>query len=118
MPDKSLAQLVPIVDQLDARLNAVREADPGYAIAVTGLSVIAARNSAGMINKLNRALTVEFAFIAAFIGLAFRSVRIGLACLLPGIFPVVAGGVAAAALRLWPAILRHRRADGLVRAWA
>jgi len=59
---------------------------------VTGLSAIAARNSADMINKLNQALTVEFAFVAAFIGLAFRSVRIGLACLMPGIFPVLAAG--------------------------
>src|SRR6516225_4272780 len=92
VPDKNLTQLVPIVQQLDKRLNAVRKADPGYAVAVTGLSVIAARNSAGMINKLNRALTVEFAFIAAFIGIAFRSVRIGLACLPSGIFPIVAAG--------------------------
>jgi uncharacterized protein len=92
VPDKNLTQLVPIVDQLDKRLNAVREADRGYGIAVTGLPVIAARNSAGMINKLNRALTFEFAFIAAFIGLAFRSVRIGLACLPSGIFPIVAAG--------------------------
>jgi uncharacterized protein len=92
VPDKNLTRLVPIVDQLDARLNAVRKADPGYGIAVTGLPVIAARNSAGMINKLNRALTVEFVFIAAFIGLAFRSARIGLACLPSGVFPIVAAG--------------------------
>jgi uncharacterized protein len=92
VPDKNLTQLVPIVDQLDKRLNAVRKADPGYGIAVTGLPVIAARNSAGMINKLNRALTVEFAFIAAFVGLAFRSVRVGLACLPSGVFPIVAAG--------------------------
>jgi uncharacterized protein len=92
VPDKNLTQLVPIVDQLDARLNAVRKADSGYGIAVTGLPVVAARNSAGMINKLNRALTVEFVFIAAFVGLAFRSARIGLACLPSGIFPIVAAG--------------------------
>jgi predicted RND superfamily exporter protein len=92
VPDKNLTRLVPIVDELDARLNAVRKADTGYGIAVTGLPVIAARNSAGMINKLNRALTVEFVFIAAFIGLAFRSARIGLACLPSGIFPIVAAG--------------------------
>ncbi len=98
VPDKSLTQLVPIVDQIGARLNAVRKANPGYGITVTGLSVIAARNSANMIDKLNRALTIEFAFIAAFIGLAFRSARIGLACLPSGIFPVVAGG---ALLRLF-----------------
>ena len=92
VPDQSLTQLVPIVDQIERRLNTVRKANPGYGIAVTGLSVIAARNSADMIGKLNRALTIEFAFIAAFIGLAFRSARIGLACLPSGIFPVVAGG--------------------------
>ena len=51
VPDKSLTKLVPIVDQLERRLNAVRKADPGYGIAVTGLSVIAARNSAGMIEQ-------------------------------------------------------------------
>ena len=92
VPDKNLPGLVPIVDRLEARLNAVRAAHPGYGISVTGLSVIAAQNSAGMINALNRALTVEFAFIAAFIGLAFRSAAMGAACLLPGIFPVVAAG--------------------------
>ena len=51
----------------------MREAHPGYEIAVTGLSAIAARNSASMIGKLNQALTIEIVFVAAFIGLAFRS---------------------------------------------
>ena len=92
VPDQNLTRLVPIVDHLERRLNAVRKDDSGYGITVTGLSVIAARNSADMIDKLNRALTIEFAFIAAFIGFAFRSARIGLACLPSGIFPVVAGG--------------------------
>jgi predicted RND superfamily exporter protein len=51
VPDRSLTQLAPIVAQIEARLNAVRKADPGYGIAVTGLPVIAARGSADMINK-------------------------------------------------------------------
>ena len=92
VPDVNLPALVPIVDQLDSRLAAVRRDFPGYLISVTGLSVIAARNSAGMINALNHALTVEFVFVAAFIGLAFGSVAIGAACLLPGLFPVFAAG--------------------------
>ena len=71
----------------------LRAEHPGYTIEITGLSVIAARNSAGMIDKLNRGLTLEFAFIAAFIGLAFRSVAGRLACLPPGVFPVVAAGI-------------------------
>jgi hypothetical protein len=29
VPDKNLTRLVPIVDELDARLNAVRKADTG-----------------------------------------------------------------------------------------
>ena len=59
---------------------------------MTGLSAIAARNSASMIEKLNRGLTIEFALVAIFIGLAFRSVVVMFACILPGIFPVVLSG--------------------------
>ena len=65
---------------------------PGYEIAVTGLSAIAARNSANMIEKLNRGLTIEFLLVAVFIGLAFRSVVVMFSCILPGIFPVVVSG--------------------------
>ena len=68
------------------RLNVVRQKHPGYEIAVTGLSAIAARNSANMIEKLNRGLTIEFALVAVFIGLAFRSWVVMFACILPGIF--------------------------------
>lgn len=92
VPDKDSSQLLPIVDKLDSELNAVRNKHPGYEIAVTGLAAIAARNSASMIEKLNRGLTVEFALVAIFIGLAFRSWVVMFACILPGIFPVVMSG--------------------------
>ena len=92
VPDKDSSQLLPIVDKLDTELDAVREKHPGYEIAVTGLAAIAARNSASMIEKLNRGLTVEFALVAIFIGLAFRSWVVMFACILPGIFPVVMSG--------------------------
>jgi predicted RND superfamily exporter protein len=81
-----------VVEKLDAALEEVRKKHPGYEIAVTGLSAIAARNSADMIGKLNAALTIEFLFVAAFIGLAFRSVVVMLVSILPGIFPVVMSG--------------------------
>ncbi|MBR0824232.1 MMPL family transporter [Bradyrhizobium manausense] len=92
VPDKDSSQLLPIVDKLDAELDAIRKKHPGYEVAVTGLAAIAARNSANMIEKLNRGLTVEFALVAIFIGLAFRSWVVMLACILPGIFPVVLAG--------------------------
>src|ERR1700733_1227901 len=92
VPDLDSSKILPVVDKLDESLNAVRQKHPGYEIAVTGLSAIAARNSANMIEKLNRGLTIEFALVAIFIGLAFRSVVVMLSCILPGIFPVVLSG--------------------------
>lgn len=92
VPDKDSSQLLPIVDKLDSELDAVRKKHPGYEVAVTGLAAIAARNSASMIEKLNRGLTIEFALVAIFIGLAFRSWVVMFACVLPGIFPVVMSG--------------------------
>jgi len=92
VPDLDSSQILPVVDNLDHALDTVRKAHPGYEIAVTGLSAIAARNSASMIEKLNRGLTIEFALVAIFIGLAFRSVVVMFSCILPGIFPVVLSG--------------------------
>jgi predicted RND superfamily exporter protein len=92
VPDLDSSQILPVVENLDHALDTVRKEHPGYEIAVTGLSAIAARNSANMIEKLNRGLTVEFALVALFIGLAFRSWVVMFACILPGIFPVVLSG--------------------------
>ena len=92
VPDADASQLLPIVDQVDQKLNTVRAKHPAYKIAVTGLSVIAARNSALMINKLSDGLTIEIAFVAAFIGIAFHSWLVMLISILPGLFPIVAAG--------------------------
>jgi predicted RND superfamily exporter protein len=90
--DLDASQILPLVEKLDGDLAKTRAGHPGYEIAVTGLSAIAARNSASMIGKLNRGLTAEFIFVAGFIGLAFRSFPVTLMSILPGIFPVVLSG--------------------------
>jgi uncharacterized protein len=92
IPDKDASQLLPVVQSLDQSLAAVRAKYPGYRVSVTGLSAIAARNSADMIKKLNLGLTVEIVFVAAFIGLAFRTWIVALAVIPPGIFPVLVSG--------------------------
>ncbi|TMJ60631.1 MAG: RND transporter [Alphaproteobacteria bacterium] len=92
VPDLDSSEILPVVEKLDDALDTVRKEHPGFEIAVTGLSAIAARNSASMIEKLNRGLTIEFALVAIFIGLAFRSVVVLFSCILPGIFPVVLSG--------------------------
>lgn len=92
VPDSDASQLLPIVDRIDKQLNAVRAKYPAYKIGVTGLSVISARNSALMIDKLSDGLTIEIAFVAAFIGLAFWSPVVMLISILPGLFPIVLAG--------------------------
>jgi uncharacterized protein len=92
VPDLDSSEILPVVEKLDHALDVVRKEHPGFEIAVTGLSAIAARNSASMIEKLNRGLTIEFALVAIFIGLAFRSAVVMFSCILPGIFPVVLSG--------------------------
>jgi predicted RND superfamily exporter protein len=92
VPDSDASQLLPIVDRTDQQLNSIRAKYPGYKIAVTGLSVISARNSALMIDKLSRGLTIEIIFVAAFIGLAFWSPVVMLISILPGLFPIVLAG--------------------------
>ena len=92
VPDSDASQLLPIVDRIDQQLGAVRAKYPGYKIGVTGLSVISARNSALMIDKLSRGLTIEIVFVAAFIGVAFWSPIVMLISILPGLFPIVFAG--------------------------
>ncbi len=90
--DLDASKLLPDINQLDRSLNAVRARHPGYTISVTGLSAVAARNSAEMIGRLNQGLTVEIVFVAAFIGLAFRSFIVMLASIMPAIFPIFVAG--------------------------
>jgi predicted RND superfamily exporter protein len=45
-----------------------------------------------MIQKINLSLTAEMIFVSGLIGLAFRSLLVGVVSLLPGLFPVVTSG--------------------------
>lgn len=92
LPDIDASQILPVVDKLDDALWPLRKAYAGYQISVTGLPVIAARNSASMIQQLNSSLPIEVAFVSLLVGLAFRSWFIGLLSLLPALFPVVTTG--------------------------
>jgi predicted RND superfamily exporter protein len=96
IPDIDASDLLPTVNKLDKALDTVRSYHPDYTISVSGLAVIAARNSAAMIQKINLMLTAEIILVSALIGLAFRSFFIGIVSLLPGLFPVVAAGASLA----------------------
>ena len=97
IPDIDVSNLLPVIEKLDGKLNVVRDAHPDYRIVITGLSAIAARNSATMIGKLNAGLTTEIVFICIFLGLAFRSIMVSIVTVLPTLFPVFTAGAVLAA---------------------
>lgn len=92
LPDVDSSRILPVVEKIDHALDDVRKAYPDFSLSVTGLAVVAARNSARMISQLNEALPICVAFAALLLGLAFRSAFVSLVSLLPGLFPVAASG--------------------------
>jgi predicted RND superfamily exporter protein len=92
IPDLDSSQLRPVIERLETLVREVHKENPDFAIAVTGLSAVAARNSGSMISQLNVGLTSEMIFVSAMVGLAFRSLLIGLVTILPNLFPVFAAG--------------------------
>jgi predicted RND superfamily exporter protein len=92
LPDVDASQILPVVRTVDQALDQVRKDNSGFAISVTGLPAIAARNSASMISQLNHALAVEVVIVSVLIAIAFRSLFAGAVSVLPGVFPVFAAG--------------------------
>ncbi len=92
LPDIDASQILPVVDTLDAALAPIRTAHPRYEISVTGLPAIAARNSATLIQELNWGLVGDMFVIFIFLGIALRSLVVGVASVLPSLLPIFATG--------------------------
>jgi uncharacterized protein len=92
IPDVDASQLLPVVDHLDQALAGVRAEHSAYSFSVTGLSAIAARNSADMIRNLSLALTGEMVVVTILLGLAFRSAFVSVIAIMPALFPIVISG--------------------------
>ncbi|MGI9524357.1 MAG: efflux RND transporter permease subunit [Hyphomicrobiaceae bacterium] len=92
LPDVNASEVLPVIETIDLALQPVRDAFPEYTISVTGLSAIAARNSAKLISELNWGLIGDMFVIFVFLGLALRSVLAGVASVLPSLFPIFLTG--------------------------
>ncbi|MDX2264400.1 MAG: MMPL family transporter [Hyphomicrobiales bacterium] len=92
VPDIDAGDILPTVKKLDAELAPVRAANPDITISVTGLPAIAARNSANMIDQLNKGLFTDILIAMLIIMVAFRSVTAGLYSLVPNLLPILAAG--------------------------
>jgi predicted RND superfamily exporter protein len=92
LPDVDSSEILPVVEKIDHALEPVRKAHPGYEISVTGLPAIAARNSATLISELTWGLVGDIFLVFIFLGIALRAWLVGVASILPSLFPIFATG--------------------------
>ncbi len=81
---------VPLLDRIEAAARAAGGDD----VSVTGMTVMSARESSRTITNLNWNLLSTIVAGLVLIGLAFRSVPMGLISLVPNVLPIVATGAA------------------------
>lgn len=89
VPDAGAAVIEPALREIDARLAALASEFPDYEFALTGTTVVAARNIQLMIGDLARSLGLAAIAIFLALSVAFRSLRIGLISILPNVLPLV-----------------------------
>ena len=90
VPDIGAARLLPEFDRVAERLAAIERGHPGYRIRLTGTAVTAARAVYQIIEDTRTSLFTSAAIILAMTVVAFRSLRWGLLCVLPNLFPLLA----------------------------
>ena len=84
--------LIPALDALQGKLDALAAENPGVKFNVTGLTPLSARASTEMIGKLNQSLALAIGVIIVLIGLAMGSVTYGLASIAPNLLPIATAG--------------------------
>lgn len=90
VPDVGAARLIPVFAEVERRLQTLDERHPGFTFELTGTAVVAARNVNQIIEDSANSLLLSSVVIVATMMVAFRSVRLGLICLIPTLFPLAA----------------------------
>jgi predicted RND superfamily exporter protein len=98
VPDVGAARLLPEFDRLAARLAGLEARHPGFVIRLTGTAVTAARAVYQIIEDTRTSLFTSAAIILAMTVVAFRSLRYGLLCVIPNLFPLLATSAALVAV--------------------
>jgi len=85
-------ELKPILANVKRQVRKVEAQNPGLKIAITGIVPVSSRASHEMIRQLNISLITAIGLILVLIGVGMRSLRAGLASVLPNLFPIAMGG--------------------------
>ena len=92
LPNLDADEAVPVMRDLQKRLQVLEQRHPGYEFTVTGLVAVSALRSAHMIGQLDRGLLIAIVVVIALIGFAMRSLRFALLATVPNLFPIVTAG--------------------------
>ena len=90
VPDVGAARLLPVFTSIEEELVEVERRHPGFRLHLTGTAVVASRNVYQIIYDSANGLLLSALVIFATMMIAFRSVRLGLICIVPTMFPLAA----------------------------
>jgi len=90
--DMTSDELAPVLRHVKRQMRKIETKNPGLEIAVTGIVPVSSRASHEMIQQLNVSLITAIGLILILIGIGMRSLRAGLASVLPNLFPIAMGG--------------------------
>lgn len=86
--DYGSSRYVSVFENLEARLAAIEAEHEGFVLRLTGDPVVRGRGIHDIIYDLAGSLSVAAVIILFVMGIAYRSLRIGLMCVVPNLFPL------------------------------
>ncbi len=86
--DYGSARYVSVFEDLEIRLAEIGEAHPGFGLRLTGDPVVRGRGLHEIIYDLSGSLSLAAGIILIVMGVAYRSLRVGLMCVVPNLFPL------------------------------
>ena len=90
--DRGSRALEGAYDRIDAGLEGLAAARPGWRFELAGMSVVSARNIRQLVNDLGSSLLLEVVVIGGILAVAFRSPLAGVVSLIPNVFPLAVIG--------------------------
>jgi uncharacterized protein len=90
--DLGIATYGPVFERVEDGLQQIAAAHPGFTLELTGSAVRRWRNLFQIVMDLASSLGSAAVIIFCVLGLAYRSVRIGLISIIPNIFPLAVTG--------------------------
>lgn len=92
LPDLQANETLALLAAVEKKLRSITREYPGFSFSVTGLTALAAENSARIIQQLNLGLLGAILLVCALLGLAFRSLAVPLVSLVPNVLPLTVVG--------------------------